>query len=150
MSDIDQLLDIIWQDSQPIKESIDKDEVNKIYEILTKDHVINTNIKLQSAKNNLLIDSLRDMETPNISTINYCIRKLNQKERKKNPVHTTAHKESTSNTSNTKYKKFSKMKVFAEFKPTVLTQNEEVKPKLLETFQLIDLSQDSRKLATKK
>ncbi|KAF0267561.1 hypothetical protein FOG48_03278 [Hanseniaspora uvarum] len=150
MNDIDQLLDLIWQDNQEITELTDKEEANKIYEILTKDHVISART-IQGIKTDLLIYSLEDIKTPNLSKINYCIRKLNQKERKKNLGHANTPSEaSIIHSKNTKYKKFNKMSVFAEFKPSVMTQNQEIKPKLLETFQLIDLSQDSRKLATKK
>lgn len=144
MTDIDQLLDIVWQDSPQRIEPIDKEELNRIYELLTKENAIAVGTT-KSIDYICLERSLADISTPSSTKIIHCLRKLNLKERKKNSQHTNV-KDTAKNIRNN-HKKFTKMNVFEEFKPTVLTNDEERLPKVVETFQLIDLSQDSRKLA---
>lgn len=146
MTDIDQLLNIIWQDSPQQVQPIDKEELNKIYEMLTRENVITIN-NTKNIDFKCLEHSLTNNNSCNSTKINYCLRKLNLKERKKNSQHTSSDVEDTRKNIKNNYKKFTKMNVFEEFKPTILTNEEEPSPRMVETFQLIDLSQDSRKLA---
>lgn len=149
MTDIDQLLSIIWQDSPQKIEPIDKAELNRIYELLTKENAIAVGTT-KIIDYTCLEHSLTDIKTPSSTKINYCLRKLNLQERKKNSQQTTANVKDEPKNIKNNYKKFQKMNVFEEFKPTVLTSEEEPMPRVVETFQLIDLSQDSRQLAAQK
>lgn len=149
MTDIDQLLSIVWQDIPQKIEPIDKEELNRIYELLTKDNAITVGTS-KDIDYTCLEHSLTDISTPSSTKISYCLRKLSLKERKKNTQHTPQSVQIEPMSVKSNYKKFTKMNVFEEFKPTVLTNDEESGQRVMETFQLIDLSQDSRKLAAQK